>query len=183
MSEQYCQLGGGARYWHTRCVESSRARRETTMMLMHSMNQLASTFIGRLSTGTMAPDDQDADDRSTSNNTSDLDTADCFSSATEGDYTIRSDRGGGGGGGGGGGDDDDGGISGGWIFIIILSSLLVLYLVGGVAFNKFYRHHEGKEIIPNVEFWMALPGLVKDGHLFVWRKARSLTGRGSYEEM
>ncbi|ELR16662.1 regulator of g protein signaling domain containing protein [Acanthamoeba castellanii str. Neff] len=102
MSEQYCQLGGGARYWHTRCVESSRARRETTMMLMHSMNQLASTFIGRLSTGTMAPDDQDADDRSTSNNTSDLDTADCFSSATEGDYTIRSDRGGGGGGGGGG---------------------------------------------------------------------------------
>jgi hypothetical protein len=90
---------------------------------------------------------------------------------------------GGGGGGGGGGDDDDGGISGGWIFIIILSSLLVLYLVGGVAFNKFYRHHEGKEIIPNVEFWLALPGLVKDGHLFVWRKARSLTGRGSYEEM
>lgn len=64
-----------------------------------------------------------------------------------------------------------------------LSSLLVLYLVGGVAFNKFYRHHEGKEIIPNVEFWMALPGLVKDGHLFIWRKARSLTGRGSYEEM
>jgi len=90
---------------------------------------------------------------------------------------------GGGGGGGGGGDDDDGGISGGWIFIIILSSLLVLYLVGGVAFNKFYRHHEGKEIIPNVDFWLALPGLVKDGHLFVWRKARSLTGRGSYEEM
>lgn len=94
MSEQYCQLGGGARYWHTRCVESSRARRETTMMLMHSMNQLASTFIGQLSTGTTAPDDQDADDRSTSNNTSDLDTTDCFSSATEGDYTIRSGGGG-----------------------------------------------------------------------------------------
>jgi hypothetical protein len=97
MSEQYCQLGGGARYWHTRCVESSRARRETTMMLMHSMNQLASTFIGQLSTGTTVPDDQDADDRSTSNNTSDLDTTDCFSSATEGDYTIRSGGGGGGG--------------------------------------------------------------------------------------
>jgi hypothetical protein len=92
-------------------------------------------------------------------------------------------NGGGGGGGGGGSDDDDGGISGGWIFIIILSSLLVLYLIGGVAFNKFYRHHEGKEIIPNVDFWIALPGLVKDGHLFIWRKARSLTGRGSYEEM
>jgi len=90
---------------------------------------------------------------------------------------------GGGGGGGGGGDDDDGGISGGWIFIIILSSLIVLYIIGGVAFNKFYRHHEGKEIIPNVEFWTSLPGLVKDGHLFIWRKARSLTGRGSYEEM
>jgi hypothetical protein len=58
------------------------------MMLMHSMNKLASTFITRLSTGgAVCPDDQDGEDRSTSN-TSDLET-DCFSSATEGDYTIR----------------------------------------------------------------------------------------------
>jgi hypothetical protein len=91
--------------------------------------------------------------------------------------------GGGGGGDGGGGGGDDDGISGGWIFIIILSSLLVLYLIGGVVYNKFVAHKEGKELIPNVEFWTALPGYVKDGHLFVWRKLRSLTGRGSYEEM
>jgi len=90
--------------------------------------------------------------------------------------------GGGNNGNGGGGGDDDG-LAGGWIFIIILSSLLVLYLIGGVAYNKFIAHKEGKELIPNVEFWVALPVYVKDGHLFVWHKLRSLTGRGSYEEM
>jgi len=103
--------------------------------------------------------------------------------------------GGGGDGGDDSGNDDDGGgdggrkkkddgpaISGGWIFIIILSGLTVLYFVAGAVFNKFVRHKEGLEIIPNVEFWVALPGLVKDGFLFTYRKIAGLFGRGGYVE-
>jgi len=90
-------------------------------------------------------------------------------------------------GGGDGGkkkDKDDGpAISGGWIFIIILSGLTVLYFVGGAIYNKFVQHKEGIEIIPNVEFWMSLPGLVKDGFLFTYRKIAGLFGRhGGYVE-
>jgi len=49
--EDYCQLGGRVgRFWHTRCVERSRERREHTMMLIRSMNQLADSFFQRLST-------------------------------------------------------------------------------------------------------------------------------------
>jgi len=80
---------------------------------------------------------------------------------------------------GGGG----GGISGGWIFIIILVCVVVLYLIGGVIFNKFVAKKEGVEIIPNSYFWLALPGLIKDGHVYVYRKVMHLFGRGHYEEM
>jgi len=61
-------------------------------------------------------------------------------------------------------------------------ALIVLYLVGGVSYNKFVAHREGIELIPNVEFWVMLPGLVKDGHVFVWRKIQALTGR-TYDEI
>lgn len=77
-------------------------------------------------------------------------------------------------GGDGGGDGPE--ISGGWIFIIILISCIVLYLVGGVLYNKFKNHATGIELIPNVAFWIALPGLVKDGHLYIYKKCRSLCG-------
>jgi len=79
-----------------------------------------------------------------------------------------------GGGGGGGG----GGISGGWIFIIILLGIAVLYLLVGVAVKKFVYQASGIELIPNVVFWLALPGLVRDGNLFIVRKALGLCGRG-----
>lgn len=62
-------------------------------------------------------------------------------------------------------------------------SLTAVYLVGGTVYCKFVAKKEGVEIIPNVHFWIALPGLVKDGHLFLYRKTCSLMGRGNYEEM
>lgn len=61
--------------------------------------------------------------------------------------------------------------------------MVVVYLVGGVAYNKFHAKREGIELIPNVSFWMALPGLVKDGHLYTFNKARGLVGGRGYEEM
>jgi len=81
------------------------------------------------------------------------------------------------------GDGDDGpAISGGWIFIIILFSLLIIYFIAGVAYNKFRKDAHGVELIPNHEFWFALPGLVIAGNVYVYRKLRGLCG-ARYEEM
>ena len=41
------------------------------------------------------------------------------------------------------------------------SVLVVLYLVVGMLFMKFGRGAQGKEVIPNVDLWIALPGYVK----------------------
>jgi len=81
-------------------------------------------------------------------------------------------------GGDGGGDGGGSKVSGGWIFIIILAGSAFIYLVAGVAVKKFVFHAEGIELIPNAMFWIALPGLVKDGNLFVVRKILGLCGRG-----
>jgi len=86
-------------------------------------------------------------------------------------------QGGDGGDGGGGGDGgSSGGISGGWIFIIILICLIVIYLIGGVLYNRFRRDLRGWELIPNLAFWAALPGLVWSGHVYVYKKLRGLCG-------
>lgn len=38
-------------------------------------------------------------------------------------------------------------------------SVSFVYVVGGVAFNKFYRKQEGvTNILPNYAFWAELPG-------------------------
>ena len=39
--------------------------------------------------------------------------------------------------------------------------VLVVYLVAGILFMKYRRGATGKEVIPNVEFWSSLPGLIK----------------------
>jgi hypothetical protein len=72
------------------------------------------------------------------------------------------------------------GLSGGAIFLIILLCLLVVYFVGGIIINKFSRQKEGIEVIPNYQFWFALPGLFKDGVLFVVHKT---CRRSSYEKI
>jgi len=87
------------------------------------------------------------------------------------------------GGDGGGGDGGGSKLSGGWIFIIILAGSAFIYLVAGVAVKKFVFHAEGIELIPNAMFWIALPGLVKDGNLFVIHKILGLCGRGSYAQV
>ena len=43
----------------------------------------------------------------------------------------------------------------------------------------FYFKKEGIERIPNVHFWMSLPGLAKDGVLFVYQSLLKLCGKGS----
>jgi len=88
---------------------------------------------------------------------------------THGDGDGDGDGGGGDGGGGGG-------ISGGWIFIIILFSLIFLYFVCGVLFQAFYVKARGLDMIPQKDFWFALPGLFIAGHVYTYTKIRGLFG-------
>jgi len=78
---------------------------------------------------------------------------------------------------GGGPAGDDEGL-GGWIFIIILVCFAVVYLVAGVIFNKVRGGASGVELVPNFAFWANLPGLIRDGALFIVRG-----GGGSYTQV
>jgi hypothetical protein len=40
-------------------------------------------------------------------------------------------------------------------------SLLFAYFVGGFVFLKFVKHEEGAKVIPNVDFWVGIPGNAK----------------------
>jgi hypothetical protein len=75
-------------------------------------------------------------------------------------------------------------LSGGWIFLIMykptthkkqttksllthllffcsLICLATAYLIGGMIFMKFARKASGTDIIPNKQFWLGFPGLIK----------------------
>eukprot|EP01116_Phalansterium_solitarium_P011763 TRINITY_DN27539_c0_g1_i1.p1 TRINITY_DN27539_c0_g1~~TRINITY_DN27539_c0_g1_i1.p1 ORF type:complete len:238 (-),score=26.74 TRINITY_DN27539_c0_g1_i1:219-932(-) len=74
-----------------------------------------------------------------------------------------------------------GGISGGTIFLIVILCSTVVYLGAGVAWN-YRRQETGVRLIPQVEFWTSIPGLVKDGALFIVAKIRG-GGGGSYQSV
>jgi len=71
------------------------------------------------------------------------------------------------------------GLSGGSILMIIVLCLVIVYFVGGIVFMKFVRKAEGKDVIPNHEFWADLPGLVKDGVMLIVNKARGRSGESA----
>ncbi|CAL1535583.1 unnamed protein product [Lymnaea stagnalis] len=62
----------------------------------------------------------------------------------------------------------DDGLSPGSVMLIIFFVLLIVYLCGGVAFNYNKSRTVGREMIPNVNFWSALPGLILDGFRLSW---------------
>ena len=64
-------------------------------------------------------------------------------------------------------EESSSGLSVGTIFLIIILALVVLYFVIGIPICYFVLHKRGVEIIPFVSFWKELPGLVKDGFLFI----------------
>jgi len=69
-----------------------------------------------------------------------------------------------------------GGLSGGGIFLILVFCLLAVYVAAGITYNVVMKKATGKEIIPNVEFWLSIPGLTKDGVMFI---VNSTCRRGS----
>jgi len=84
--------------------------------------------------------------------------------------------------GGGGGNEKNsgggGGLSGGWVFVIILLVSFFVYCAAGIAFMRIRKGATGAAMIPNVEFWKELPGLMKDGCIFTYRKIRAVTAGG-----
>ncbi len=64
-------------------------------------------------------------------------------------------------------------------FVIIVFVGAFLYVVLTVLYNRFRLGKSGKELAPHPEFWLSLPGLVKDGHIFVFRKLRGLCKKDS----
>ncbi|CAH1116041.1 unnamed protein product [Phaedon cochleariae] len=59
------------------------------------------------------------------------------------------------------------GMSGGSKFIIVLIIIISVYFIGGGLVMYLIRGARGIEVIPNIEFWRNLPGLVKDGIIFL----------------
>ena len=76
---------------------------------------------------------------------------------------------GGGDDGDGGGDKKSGGCGGGCVFVILFFVGAVLYVAGTVAFNYFKLGKRGKELAPHPEFWLLIPGLIKDGGIFTFQ--------------
>jgi len=71
-------------------------------------------------------------------------------------------------------------LSGGSVILIILLCLMVVYVAAGITYNKVRKQATGLELIPNVEFWTSLPGLVKDGVMFIVNKT---CRRGGYSQV
>ncbi|XP_064648078.1 uncharacterized protein LOC135500491 [Lineus longissimus] len=73
-----------------------------------------------------------------------------------------------------------GGLSIGSILIIIFFVGIIVYVAAGIVFMVFVKKESGPKIVPNVNFWTALPGYVKDGVLFVYNSVRG--NRGEYTQ-
>jgi len=73
-----------------------------------------------------------------------------------------------------------GGLSFGSVLCIILLVVVIVYAIGGYAFNTYKRGAEGAERIPNVAFWKELPSLVKDGFKFATSCGKS---KAAYDEI
>lgn len=81
--------------------------------------------------------------------------------------------------------------------------MTILYFAGGYAFNRFYRwarSADGEKVdwpddcvwwwsrkaegienqIPQYDFWVSLPGLVKDGCVYTYKKVYALVRRDEY---
>lgn len=83
------------------------------------------------------------------------------------------------------------GLGTGAVLSIIILVTLFSYLTLGIVYNYFVQGTRGAEIIPNIEFWRQLPGLVMDGIRFIQNGCRppassdmaSSGGRETYDSI
>jgi hypothetical protein len=69
------------------------------------------------------------------------------------------------------------------IILILLFVAIFVYIVGGILFKKYRMGATGWDMIPNLGFWTALPGLVKDGIVFTYRSIRERISGGGYSQV
>ncbi|XP_065181577.1 uncharacterized protein LOC135812183 [Sycon ciliatum] len=74
-------------------------------------------------------------------------------------------------------------VSLGTILDICTLLIVSLYLTGGVAYMYVRKGERGRTALPNYEFWIALPGLIKEGFLFILHGVKSRGYRSGYDEM
>uniref|UniRef100_A0A182N537 Cation-dependent mannose-6-phosphate receptor n=1 Tax=Anopheles dirus TaxID=7168 RepID=A0A182N537_9DIPT len=60
----------------------------------------------------------------------------------------------------------------GTVLLIMLFVGLLSYFVIGATVNAFYIGARGMEVIPHLDFWRSLPGLVRDGAQFLQNGCR-----------
>lgn len=75
------------------------------------------------------------------------------------------------------------GLTLGSILLIICLVLVLVYVAGGITYNRVKRQATGKEMLPHPEFWAGLPGLVKDGVLFSWGCVTGKSRNSGYESV
>lgn len=84
------------------------------------------------------------------------------------------------------------GLGTGAILTIIILVTLFSYCTLGIFYNHFVRGTRGAELIPNLDFWRSLPGLIMDGVRFIQNGCRptsradmgnSSSGRETYDSI
>eukprot|EP00040_Diaphanoeca_grandis_P003900 m.26328 g.26328 ORF g.26328 m.26328 type:complete len:243 (-) comp15359_c0_seq1:192-920(-) len=70
-------------------------------------------------------------------------------------------------------------ISAGTTLLLVFAfGLVVPYFGFGALYNYSMQGKSGKELIPNKDVWVSLPGLIKEGGRFTVHKLRSIRGGG-----
>jgi len=72
-----------------------------------------------------------------------------------------------------------GGVGPGWVFIIIFVCVATVYFAAGAVVKWKVYNANGVELVPNTELWLGLPGLIRDGFLFVKNKITGAVGYSS----
>jgi hypothetical protein len=81
-----------------------------------------------------------------------------------------------------------GGITGGTIFIIILLVLVMIYLLGGILYNRFQQKQTGLALLPHPNFWLLVIALFTNGckvsYSFIRNGCRGTSkSSGAYESV
>ena len=63
-------------------------------------------------------------------------------------------------------------LSWGWLSIIFGGVAVAVYFGGGLAYNIRVKGEEGVAAVPHWDYWILLPGLVKDGCAFFYAESR-----------
>ncbi|XP_062517922.1 uncharacterized protein LOC134193139 [Corticium candelabrum] len=76
-----------------------------------------------------------------------------------------------------------GGLSTGSILLIVVLCLLFVYFVGGILYQRLGKGAQGIEMVPQHQFWMSLPGLIKDGVVFAIKPCKNWSTKSGYTVM